>query len=479
MISLKNGEYTYSYSDLLGTGSFGSVFKCKKKFHDEPYALKIVEKRKLNAHGEYLHKALEREIQTQKLATESGIPFYVGLIESFEDAKHIYIVLEYCERSLMDFLAEKKLTEHQCLELVFQVALGLNYLHSIHITHRDIKPDNILIKDGILKIADFGFASDSSQLMTNLGTAPYMSPELFLDGDEAYSAKVDVWALNTCLYRLLTGKFYFWSQNRIQMEKMIKTKEFVVGPELANISDTTKDLLVKGYIKDPAHRLSMEEYVYHDAFTFLRKKYATFLHKSFYPEVQPQSDIYSSLYLTLGEIFLRFRNNCLNYSRLSLLLYKNGFNKLIAFLLLKRHIQNLSGVIISYKKRSPPKFKPLKIKGLSASRWEELCVSDEFKKIICLIADDIASLTVKYSELFKEIQMCAQNDNRLSYLRDKHELDKLFDINYGYNEENMVKYFAKFINDQNSKKMKDFTEIADLVNKVQIYELYNPDEMLK
>lgn len=60
-----------------------------------------------------------------------------------------------------------------------------------------------------MKIADFGFASTSSKLNTMLGTAPYMSPELLKDGDKAYTHKVDVWALNTCLYKLLTGKFYF------------------------------------------------------------------------------------------------------------------------------------------------------------------------------------------------------------------------------------------------------------------------------
>ena len=55
--------------------------------------------------------------------------------------------------------------------------------------------------------------------MTNLGTAPYMSPELFLEGDEAYTPKVDVWALNTCLYKLLTNKMFFWSPNKKILEK--------------------------------------------------------------------------------------------------------------------------------------------------------------------------------------------------------------------------------------------------------------------
>ncbi len=66
----------------------------------------------------------------------------------------------------------------------------------------------------MVKIADFGFASNSSQLMTNLGTAPYMAPELYSEEEGTYNCKVDVWSLNTCLYKMLTKNLYFWSINK-------------------------------------------------------------------------------------------------------------------------------------------------------------------------------------------------------------------------------------------------------------------------
>ncbi len=96
MKTLKDGRYTYKYKDLLGTGSYGSVFKCVDNNTKDVYALKIIEKKKLNQYGDYLHKALQREIETQRRATESGIPFFVGLYDDFEDHKNIYIILEYC-----------------------------------------------------------------------------------------------------------------------------------------------------------------------------------------------------------------------------------------------------------------------------------------------------------------------------------------------------------------------------------------------
>ena len=78
-----------------------------------------------------------------------------------------------------------------------------------------------MIKNGILKIADFGFATNSKKLSTNLGTPPYMSPELFNDDVEEYTPKVDVWALNTTLYKLLTNRYYFYSPNRSVMKRMV------------------------------------------------------------------------------------------------------------------------------------------------------------------------------------------------------------------------------------------------------------------
>ena len=64
MKKLKGGQYEYNFKDLLGTGSFGSVFKCKDTKSKLDYALKIVDKKKLNAYGDYLHIALQREIET-------------------------------------------------------------------------------------------------------------------------------------------------------------------------------------------------------------------------------------------------------------------------------------------------------------------------------------------------------------------------------------------------------------------------------
>lgn len=477
-IKLKGGEYIYSYADLLGAGAFGSVFKGQRISDGETIAIKIIDKKKLKAQGSYLIKALQREIKTQRIATESGLPFFVGIYDDFEDKKSIYLVLEYCQKSLNNFLASRKLKEEQCLELVFQVALGLNYLHSIQITHRDIKPDNILIKDGILKIADFGFATNSSQLTTNLGTAPYMSPEFFLDADVAFTQKIDVWALNTCLYRLLTGRFYFFSSSRAQMERYVLNKKFIISDELKDLSDATKDLLTQAYQKNPKNRLSMTEYVYHDAFKIFRKKYSSFLSVSFHggimeeapkPKDEPNSEIPMRL--------LNFRNNTMDYYELSLLLYDNGFNKLISFLLLKRAIQNLSGLVVCYRNRTTPTYKPAEKLVSNEKEWNMLCDSITGKKAFCLMMEDLKVLLVKYSELYKGLLLLASKDKRFRYLAKQDNAEKLFDLNRRPEDKVLKKWFEQLVDNAGNFKEENTEKIVLLIRKVRLYEFHNPEEI--
>lgn len=77
-------------------------------------------------------------------------------------------------------------------------------------------------------------------LTTHLGTKPFMSPEFFKEDVEVFSTKIDVWALNTCLYMFITGKFYFFSVNPKEMQRLILNKEFIIGEEISFLTDETK-----------------------------------------------------------------------------------------------------------------------------------------------------------------------------------------------------------------------------------------------
>ena len=90
-------------------------------------------------------------------------------------------MMELCEEgSLRKFMKENgAIPEKKALEIIFQIAQGLYVLHNrLKITHRDLKPDNILRSEGIYKIADFGLSTTKSYFTGNCGTPVYMAPEL-------------------------------------------------------------------------------------------------------------------------------------------------------------------------------------------------------------------------------------------------------------------------------------------------------------
>jgi serine/threonine protein kinase len=481
MISVKNNEYQYSLSDHLGSGSFASVFKCTRTTDKKPFALKIVDKVKLNQAGEYLYEALRREIATQTIATQSGIPFFVFLIENFEDEKNIYIILELCEKSLLHFLNNKKLAEQTSLELCFQIAIGLDYLHSVQICHRDIKPENILIKDGYLKIADFGFATTSLSLTTHLGTKPYMSPEFFQNDVEEFTPKIDVWALNTCLYLFLTGKFYFFSHIPMEMERQILNKQFVIDSSLSHISKDTVDLIKRGYEKDPNKRLSMHEYLNHPAFNCFHQKYSKYLLQEHQLDSKSKQIIQDLDDLKLSSIegdnqvylryFLNYRNNSLTYSKLAVFFEEYGVNLIFTFLLIKKHLQNLAALLICLKKQQVPKFSYFKTIEISSSEWAKFCKGPWYRRITSLITRDMKSVSDKCTQAYKNLL----NTNATPEVLPK------FDLNVTYNDE-LIAFCDDFRQKcQNIGGEIDKPEVSKALNWVQkilIYEKYDCGQII-
>ena len=441
MIQLKNNEYSYSMGDFLGKGAFGLVVKCKRNLDGQYFALKIIEKYRLNPR-EYLLEALKREIDTQKSATASNLPFFVGLYDSFEDDKNVYMVLELCEKSLLETI-QGIMPEAKALGLVFQLALGLGYLHEKGISHRDLKLENFLIKGKYLKIADFGFAISSSHFTTSLGTKTYMSPEFFNNACEEYTPKVDVWALNTCLYKLITGKFYFFSPIEAEMRRLILKKEFTADPVKDKISPLTEDLLKKGFEKDPEKRISMRNYCLHPAFEPFRTEYADSMRVVF-PELQntlppphnlnPMAPPYniSSLQPTnllssinsvnggswlnkeepgskTAKMLLRYRNNCLIYSRLANFLYQRGFNKLIAFCLVKLHVQKLMLVVCLMKEEKVPNWGSRHTIDIPKAEWVAFQATPLFGKLGALAVMDIKGILTVHFDYYKSLIMIQRN----------------------------------------------------------------------
>lgn len=147
-------------------------------------------------------------------------------------------------------------------------------MHKQNITHRDMKPENILLvskdEDNFdVKIADLGFAQEFDRekgLDLVLGTPLYMAPELILH--ERYNEKVDVWSLGVIVYQLLNGKTPFDAAKIKEINKNICSKQInFVDASWKQISQNAKDFIKQCLIKEHKKRPSINDLFKHSWIT--------------------------------------------------------------------------------------------------------------------------------------------------------------------------------------------------------------------
>ncbi|XP_016144879.1 serine/threonine-protein kinase 36 [Sinocyclocheilus grahami] len=142
----------YHILEVIGEGSFGRVYKGRRKFSGQVVALKFIPK---VGRSEKDLRSLKREIDIMRGLKHPNI---VLLLDSFETEREVVVVTEYAEGELFQILEDDgSLPENQVREIACQLVSALYYLHSHRILHRDMKPQNILLgKGGVVKLCDFG-----------------------------------------------------------------------------------------------------------------------------------------------------------------------------------------------------------------------------------------------------------------------------------------------------------------------------------
>jgi serine/threonine protein kinase len=136
--------------------------------------------------------------------------------------------------------------------------MGCNAIHNQGIAHRDLKPANIFIKNGEMKIGDFGFSSDNNQLTTQLGTPAYMAPEI-MTANPNYTNKVDMWAVGIMYFELLFGTYPFPLKSNMFEHKREVDKFKYRPPRNANVSKESDQVLAGMLKKKVRDRMSAEE----------------------------------------------------------------------------------------------------------------------------------------------------------------------------------------------------------------------------
>jgi len=197
----------YEILSELGKGAMGIVYKAVDPLIDRTVAIKTIN---LNLSGDEISGFVERFNREAKSAGRLNHPNIVTIYDVGRADNTAFIAMEYLEgQELKEIIASKQtLQPDRIVEITAQVADALAFAHDHGVVHRDIKPANIMVlRDGVVKIMDFGIAMTSSgsetQAGTILGSPKYMSPEQV--SGKAADGRSDIFSLGALLYELLTG----------------------------------------------------------------------------------------------------------------------------------------------------------------------------------------------------------------------------------------------------------------------------------
>ena len=245
----------YNILNILGTGSFGRVFKVTLK--DDPsnrvFAMKVVNKNLL-----LRKKQLKYAVGECTVLKKCDCPFIVKLYYSFQTLENLYMVEEYCPGGDLSYHLKINLFEEE--EAKFYIAeliLAIEHLHNLNIIYRDLKPENILIgEDNHIILADFGLAKEgiegNSLSQSFCGSPAYLPPEtLNLKG---VGKSGDLYGIGAVLYEMISGTPPFFSNEIAVLFNKIKNCQLVLHQYF---SEDLKDLLRKLMEKDPDKRFGV------------------------------------------------------------------------------------------------------------------------------------------------------------------------------------------------------------------------------
>ncbi|KAG9152198.1 hypothetical protein Leryth_016394 [Lithospermum erythrorhizon] len=258
--------------ELIGCGAFGQVYMGMNLDSGELLAVKqvLIPKNHASKEKAQMHiKEIEEEVKLLKNLSHPNIVRYLGTVREEET---LNILLEFVPGGSISSLLGKFGSFPEAVIRMYtkQLLLGLDYLHTNGIMHRDIKGANILVDNkGCIKLADFGASKQVVELATVTGAksmkgTPYwMAPEVILQTGHRFSA--DIWSVGCTVIEMATGRPP-WSQ---QYQGQEVAALFYIGTTKAHppipdhISPEAKDFLLKCLQKEPESRPTASQLLQH------------------------------------------------------------------------------------------------------------------------------------------------------------------------------------------------------------------------
>ena len=199
-------------------------------------------------------KQVDHVKNEKNILSEIHHPFIVDLLWFYKDKNLLYMLFPYvCGGELFSYLRTAgRFNSHTSMFYSVEIVSALEYLHSLSIVYRDLKPENLLLdRDGHIKITDFGFAKKvSDRTWTLCGTPEYLAPEIIQS--KGHNRAVDWWALGILIFEMLAGYPPFFDDNPFGIyEKILSGK--IDWPR--QVEPLAKDLIKKLLVQDRTKRL--------------------------------------------------------------------------------------------------------------------------------------------------------------------------------------------------------------------------------
>ncbi|KAJ0576594.1 putative protein kinase AGC-MAST family [Helianthus annuus] len=265
----------------ISRGAFGRVFLAKKRTTGDLFAIKVLKK------ADMIRKnAVESILAERDILISVRNPFVVRFFYSFTCRENLYLVMEYLNGGDLYSLLRNLgcLDEDVARIYIAEVVLALEYLHSLCVVHRDLKPDNLLIAhDGHIKLTDFGLSKvglinstddlsgpavslgdNNSQSLSGsqqerrknrsaVGTPDYLAPEILLGTGHGTSA--DWWSVGVILFELIVGIPPFNAEHPQMIFDNILNRNIPWPAVPEEMSPEAQDLIDQLLTEDPNQRL--------------------------------------------------------------------------------------------------------------------------------------------------------------------------------------------------------------------------------
>ncbi|XP_066356219.1 probable serine/threonine protein kinase IRE isoform X2 [Miscanthus floridulus] len=272
----------------ISRGAFGRVFLAKKRVTGDLFAIKVLRK------ADMIRKnAVESILAERDILISARNPFVVRFFYSFTCRENLYLVMEYLNGGDLYSLLRNLgcLDEDLARTYIAELVLALEYLHSMSVIHRDLKPDNLLIsRDGHIKLTDFGLSRvglinstddlsgpdvssvlvgdhqptdaeqreqkrQQRQKQTAVGTPDYLAPEILLGMTHGPTA--DWWSVGVILFELLVGIPPFNAEHPQIIFDNIMNREIPWPQVPEELSFEAYDLIDKLLMENPVQRLGV------------------------------------------------------------------------------------------------------------------------------------------------------------------------------------------------------------------------------